>query len=171
MKKEKGHIIRAAIVSSFFILWLGVIGARAAYLQLYKGTWLSNKAAGQYEREMVLPGKRGTIYDSRHQAMAVSIETTSIAAYPAAVEDHARAAADLAPILNLKSKELMRLLGFGTSIRVDETPGHPKQVDAVKKLGLKGVAFLPEHSRFIPTPLWRLKSWDSPASTGRGSKD
>jgi cell division protein FtsI (penicillin-binding protein 3) len=150
MKKEKGHIIRAVIVSSFFMLWLGVIGARAGYLQLYKGTWLSSKAAGQYEREMILPGKRGTIYDSRHQAMAVSIETTSIAAYPAAVEDHARTAADLAPILKMKSKELKLLLASERPFVWIKRQVTPKQVEAVRKLGLKGVSFLPEHSRFYP---------------------
>jgi cell division protein FtsI (penicillin-binding protein 3) len=150
MKKEKGHIIRAVIVSSIFMLWLGVIGARAAYLQLYKGSWLSDKAAGQYEREVVLPGKRGTIYDSRQQAMAVSIETTSIAVYPAAVEDHARAAADLAPLFNLKPKEIKTLLGSNRPFVWIKRQATPKQVTAVKKLGLKGVAFLPEHSRFYP---------------------
>ncbi|RJQ66292.1 MAG: penicillin-binding protein 2 [Desulfobacteraceae bacterium] len=150
MQKPKGHVIRTAVVGSLFMLWLAVIGARAGYLQLYKGAWLSQKAAGQYERELILQGKRGTIYDSRHEAMAVSIETTSIAAYPALVENQPATAAQLAGILNLKPKEVQQQLASARPFVWIKRQATPKQVSAIKKLGLKGIEFLPEHSRFYP---------------------
>jgi cell division protein FtsI (penicillin-binding protein 3) len=150
MRNLKYHGIRAAVVSSFFMLWLSVIGVRAAYLQIYKGDWLSHKAAVQYEREITLNGKRGTIYDSRHEALAVSIETTSIAAYPGMIENKGNAALELARALKLNSKNLSRKLNTKRSFVWIKRPATPKEVAACKKLNLKGIGFLPEHSRFYP---------------------
>lgn len=149
MKKPRAHIVRAAVAGSFFMLWLALIGARAGYLQLFRGPWLSHQAAEQYEHEVILQGKRGTIYDCRHEAMAVSIETTSIAANPALVADHG-AAADLARILKVRVKEIAQLLASDRAFVWIKRQATPKQVAAVKKLGLKGIEFLPEHSRFYP---------------------
>lgn len=150
MKGQNRYSRRVAIVSAVFLLWLGVIGVRSGYLQLYKGAWLSHKAADQYEREMTLQGKRGTIYDCRHEAMAVSIETTSIAGYPGAIENKSRSAADLAKILKCDPKSLKDRLTGGRSFVWIKRQATPKEVAAVKKLGLKGIDFLPEHSRFYP---------------------
>lgn len=150
MKPGKGHIIRAAVAGSFFMLWLAVIGARAAYLQLFQGAWLSHKAAVQYEREVTLQGKRGAIFDSRHEAMAVSIESTSIAANPALVADRAGTARRLAAILNVKPAQMAQQLASERQFVWLKRQATPKQVAAVKQLAVKGIEFLPEHSRFYP---------------------
>lgn len=150
MKTQKHHIVRAALVGGVFMLWLGLIGARAGYLQLYKGSWLSSKAAKQYETQLTLHGKRGTIYDRRHQAMAVSIETTSVAAYPVHIEDKTKAARELAKALHLKHKDVRRQLTQKRAFVWIKRQATPKEVAAVKKLELQGIDFLPAHSRFYP---------------------
>ena len=147
---KKKYTIRAGLVCAAFIVWLVVIGARAGYLQLYRGAWLSTKAAGQYEQELTLLGKRGTIYDARNQAMAVSIETTSLAAYPGKLVDKARAAADLAKVLHLSRKDLLKKFSTDRSFVWIKRQATPKETAAVRKLNIKGVDFLPEHSRFYP---------------------
>ena len=146
----KRPVLRTAVIGGFFIFWLVLVGARAGYLQLYRGAWLSQKAAGQYEKELTLQGKRGTIYDARHQAMAVSIETTSLAAYPAMIEDVDKAAAALAGELNQKRNDLRRKLTSKRSFVWLKRQATPKETAAVRKLNLKGVDFLTEHSRFYP---------------------
>jgi cell division protein FtsI (penicillin-binding protein 3) len=168
MKTEKRHKIRAAVMSSFFLLWLAVIGARAGYLQLYKGDWLSRKAAGQYERELTISGKRGAIYDSRHEVMAVSVETTSIAAYTTHVEDKTRTAASLAKILRLNAKALKRELSSDRPFVWIKRQATPKEVAAVKKLGLKGIDFLSEHSRFYPNTTLAAQVLGFTGIDGRG---
>lgn len=147
---KKKYTIRAGLVCAAFIVWLAVIGARAGYLQLYRGAWLSTKAAGQYEQELTLLGKRGTIYDARNQAMAVSIETTSLAAYPGKLVDKARAAADLAKVLHLSRRDLLKKFSTDRSFVWIKRQATPKETAAVRKLNIKGVDFLPEHSRFYP---------------------
>jgi cell division protein FtsI (penicillin-binding protein 3) len=168
MKTEKRHKIRASIVSSFFLLWLAVIGIRAGYLQLYKGDWLSRKAAGQYERELTISGKRGAIYDSSHEVMAVSVETTSIAAYTAHVEDKSKAAAGLAKVLRLNAKVLKRELSSDRPFVWIKRQATPKEVAAIKKLELKGIGFLSEHSRFYPNTTLAAQVLGFTGIDGRG---
>jgi len=132
------------------MLWLTVIGARSAYLQIHKGSWLSDKAAGQYERELTLRGKRGAIYDRRHEAMAVSIETTSVAVNPTLLANREQAAVKLAKALHLKPSAVRKHLAGKRSFAWIKRQATPKEVAAVKKLGLPGIALLPEHSRFYP---------------------
>lgn len=151
-KKPDRKNLRATLVASLFFLWLLAVGARAGYLQLYKSTWLSDKAAGQYETELTLVGKRGTIYDCNHQAMAVSLETTSVAVYPRSFQgkDAKPHAARIAKALNMKAGEVTKLLTSKKSFVWLKRQATPKEVAAVKELKLKGIDYLPEHSRFYP---------------------
>ncbi len=150
MKTAKLHTIRVALVSGCFLLWLVVIAAAAGYQQLYKSAWLSHKAKVQYAQELTINGKRGAIYDSRHEVMAVSVETTSIAAYASKIKDKSTAAVQLAKALGLNAKEIKRNLNSGRPFVWIKRQATPKQVAAVRQLGLKGVDFLPEYSRFYP---------------------
>ncbi len=131
------------------MLWLAAIGVRAGYLQLCRGEWLSNKAVGQVEEKVTVFGKRGAIYDARHKAMAVSIETPSVAAYPASIEDKA-AAAKLAKALGLKRSDVQRKLTNGRRFVWLKRQATPREAEAVRALNIKGVDFLPEHTRFYP---------------------
>lgn len=151
-KKPQRHAIRAAVVGVLFMFWLALVGARAGYLQLYQGTWLSDKAAGQYEQEQSLRGKRGTIYDRNHQAMAVSIETTSVAAYPPLFknEQKHKAAVAIAKALHLKTADIKALLSAKPSFVWLKRQATPKEVAAVKALNYKGIDYLSEHARFYP---------------------
>jgi cell division protein FtsI (penicillin-binding protein 3) len=137
-------------VLTLFFLWIAAIGVRTGYLQIYKSEWLSKKAADQYEQELILKGKRGTIYDCNHEAMAVSIETTSIAAYPGMIENKSRTASNLARILNRKQATLLKALNSKRSFVWLKRKATPNQVAAVRQLKIKGIDFLPEHSRFYP---------------------
>jgi cell division protein FtsI (penicillin-binding protein 3) len=150
MKTKQRHNLRAVVVGVMFFLWFGVIGVRAGYVQIYNGTWLSHKAADRYERELTIQGKRGTIYDRRHEAMAVSIETTSVAAYPGLIEDKGKAAADLAKVFKVDVKTIQQRLNSGRTFVWIKRQATPREVAAARGLGMRGLGFLPEHSRFYP---------------------
>lgn len=150
MDARKRSARRAAVVGGFFLLWLVAIGVRAGYWQIYRGEWLQDQAVGQVTEELTIRGKRGTIYDARHQAMAVSIETPSIAAYPKSIENKSKAASRLAKALGLKRRAVYRKLISGRHFVWLKRQATPKAADAVKALNLKGVDFLTEHDRFYP---------------------
>ena len=151
-KKPQRHKRRTIIVGCLFILWLSAVGVRAGYLQLFKGPGLSDEAAGQYTRELRLRAKRGTIYDRNHQAMAVSIETTSVAAYPALFADRktSKTIRSLAKALNMTSSAISRQLDSKRSFVWLKRQATPKEVEAVQALELKGIDYLSEHARFYP---------------------
>jgi cell division protein FtsI (penicillin-binding protein 3) len=149
-KPKNRHARRAVFISVLFILWLMAIGGRAAYLQLYRGTWLSQQAADQYEQQLTIQGKRGTVFDALHNVMAVSIETTSVAAYPMLITEKPQAAMKLAKALGMNKKEIQEKLNKRQSFVWLKRQATPKETEAVKKLNLDGVDFLTEHSRFYP---------------------
>jgi cell division protein FtsI (penicillin-binding protein 3) len=149
-KPQKKFASRTAFIGGLFIFWLALIGARAGYLQIYRGAWLSHKAADQYEQELTVQGKRGTIYDAQQQVMAVSIKTTSVAAYPAMITDIPKTAAALSEELRVSRKTILRSLKSGRSFVWVKRQATPKQTDALRRSGLKGIDFIPEHSRFYP---------------------
>lgn len=141
---------RITIIGFVFTALLSAIGAKAGYLQIYQSSWLSKKASAQYERPLKELGKRGTIYDANLREMAVSINATSIAAYPHKIQDKAATAKMLANSLNIDSKILQRRLLANKPFIWVKRQATPKEVNAVKNLNLDCVGFLSETSRFYP---------------------
>jgi len=108
---EKKKIrFRIIIIGSIFSLFFTIITAKAVYLQIFCGPWLSQQAANQYEESFKSSEKRGTIYDTNLKEMAVSVDVTSIAAHPRQIKDARATAKSLAGILKIDSKELIKKL-------------------------------------------------------------
>jgi cell division protein FtsI (penicillin-binding protein 3) len=151
MKKTRNYkALRVTLIGGGFAVWFAVVCFRAGYLQLYRGEWLSSKAVGQVEEKVTVYGKRGTIYDAQHQAMAVSIETPSVAAYPAIMANKSAAAIKLAKALGLRTRAVKHKLTSGRRFVWLKRQANPKEAEAVRALHLKGIDFLPEHTRFYP---------------------
>lgn len=150
MKPPKGSTRRAGFICGLFLLWLAVVGVRAGYWQIYRGEWLQDQAESQVKETLTIRGKRGTIYDARHQAMAVSIETLSVAAYPGRIKDKAKAASRLAKAMGMNRRTIRRKLTSGRHFVWLQRKAMPKVVNAVRALEMPGVDFIPEHKRFYP---------------------
>ena len=149
--KEKKYLrFRVVTIGIFFGLFLGVICAKAAYLQIYRGSWLSQLAADQYEASVKTSGKRGTIYDRKMSELAVSIQVTSIAAYPARLGDPTKTAATLAKSLNLDRSSLQRSFRSKKTFVWVKRQATPREVEKVKELNLGSIGFVPEYNRFYP---------------------
>jgi cell division protein FtsI (penicillin-binding protein 3) len=142
--------LRIAIMGVCFFLLISVICAKAVYLQVFCGSWLSKKAAKQYEKSFVQEGKRGTIYDRDGNELAVSIEGTSIAAYLNQIEDKTSASKALAGILQKDRRKLLKQFQARQGFIWVKRQATPKEVNAIKALGLKGIGFIPEYNRFYP---------------------
>lgn len=142
--------LRIILIGFIFSLFLIIIGAKTVYLQVYCGSWLSQKAAEQYEKSFVSHGKRGTIFDAKHREMAVSIDISSIAAYPQNIKNAAATANTLGKILNINSKDLNRKLKSNKSFIWIKRHVAPGETIAIKTIGLNGIDFIPEHKRFYP---------------------
>lgn len=71
--------------------------------------WM-NKANKQHTTELEISGPRGSIFDARGRAMAVSLPTLAVGIHPNKVKDKSMVAAQLAPILKLKPSEVEQKL-------------------------------------------------------------
>ncbi len=142
--------MRIGIIGVMFIVLILAIGAKAVYLQLFCGSWLSERAANQYATDLVTAGKRGVIYDRNHHQMAVSIGTTSLAAYPSRLQDKGSVASALAKILDISPQRLSKKLNSQRTFVWIKRHVSPKELSEVKSLDLNGLDFIPSYSRFYP---------------------
>jgi len=148
---EKKYIrLRLILIGIVFTMLFGAIGTKAAYLQIFRTSWLSRKAADQYTRDLVKHGRRGTIYDANHIEMAISIDTTSVAAYPRIISDPDRTAGILAKALDLNKRAVKRKLISKRSFVWLKRQVTPKETKAVSALEITGVDFIPAYGRFYP---------------------
>jgi len=142
--------LRVIIIGAIFTFFFIIIGVKAMYLQVFRCSWLSQKAADQYEVSFKSSGKRGTIFDRSLREMAVSIDVTSIAAHPAQIENPKGAAKLLSKALKIDSKMLAKKLKSKKKFVWIKRKVTPKEAEAVKKLNMDGLDFIPEHKRFYP---------------------
>jgi len=141
---------RTLLVAVLFSVFLGVIGGKAAYIQIFQHSRLSQMAADQYVKPVTARGKRGTIYDRRMSELAVSVQATSVAAHPAQITDASKAAAALAPILKRDRRQLLKQLRSRASFVWVKRQATPLEVEKVRALKIAGVGFVPEFTRFYP---------------------
>jgi len=142
--------LRVIIIGAIFTFFFIIIGVKAMYLQVFRCSWLSQKAADQYEVSFKSSGKRGTIFDRNLREMAVSIDVTSIAAHPTQIEDLKSAAKLLSKALQIDHKMLAKKLTSKKKFVWVKRKVTPKEAEAVKKLNMDGLDFIPEHKRFYP---------------------
>ncbi|OQY05236.1 MAG: cell division protein FtsI [Desulfobacteraceae bacterium 4572_123] len=148
---EKKYIrLRLILIGIVFTMLFGAIGTKAAYLQIFRTSWLSSKAADQYTWDLVKQGRRGTIYDANHIEMAVSIDTTSVAAYPRMISDPDRTAGVLAKALDLNKRNVKRKLISKRSFVWLKRQVTPRETNAVSALEITGIDFIPAYGRFYP---------------------
>ncbi|MBW2239158.1 MAG: penicillin-binding protein 2 [Deltaproteobacteria bacterium] len=147
MKQIKFRVI---IVGIAFTLFFAIIGAKAMYLQIFCRSWLSEKAASQYEVSLKSSGKRGTIYDRNLREMAVSIDVTSIAAHPPQIKNPKATAKSLAKALKINRNVLAKRLASEKKFVWIKRKVTPKEAETVRNLNIEGLDFLREHKRFYP---------------------
>ncbi len=133
-------------------LTLLVFGAgKAAWLGVVKAGTLKQAAAVQQESQVVVPARRGTIFDREGTELAVSQPAVTIAATPYIVEDAPGVAARLADVLDRPEDELLRELarrdtGFVYLARKVE----PDTAREVQRMEIAGLEFIPEFDRLYP---------------------
>ena len=147
---------RIGLLFAVFLLCLGAAFARAGWLGVVRASDLREAAAAQQEAVLDVPAPRGTITDARDTVLAVSQPATTVTATPYLVEDPARAARKLAPLLRRPQDELLRDLtrrdtGFVyLARRVPAT-----RARKVRELGIAGLDYVDEYSRTYP------RSWNA----------
>jgi len=142
---------RIGLLFALFLLLLGAATARAAWLGTVKAGPLSDRAVTQQIEDLVVHARRGTISDRNGLDLAVSEDSVTVFAHPFLIDNPARVATRLAPLLGRTQDELLRKLSDRDASFVylrramDASLGHK-----VEQLGIEGIDTVIEPKRTYP---------------------
>jgi cell division protein FtsI (penicillin-binding protein 3) len=142
---------RIGLLFAIFLALLGAATARAAWLGTVGSGELANRAVTQQTEELTVFARRGTITDRNGIELAVSDDSVTVFANPMLIDDPARVAERLAPLLDTPEQELMKLMsdrssGFTYLARKID----PERGEKVEELGIEGLGTVVEPRRSYP---------------------
>lgn len=146
----KGVRIRIILIGALFGVSFAAVTARAYYLQIVEQKRLQKQARLQHQRSIPLTPQRGIIFDSRGQALALSINVDSIYLNSRHIEDSAATAKTLAAALSLPLAEVRDKAASGKGFVWLKRQISPQESAKVRALKLPGVGFVEESRRFYP---------------------
>jgi cell division protein FtsI (penicillin-binding protein 3) len=144
---------RLGVVTVVFLAAFGALGARLVTLQIVESRAYARLAAEQRERVIPFPARRGTIFDRRGEALAISVDLQTVYADPLHVENSVSEAAQLAPVLDRDPEDLARALQGavpGDRFEFLARQVTPEVAEAVEDLDLPGVYLQDEAKRYYP---------------------
>jgi len=142
--------VRIIFLACLLFFCFVLITGRMFQLQVLKKEQLYKLAAQQQHTQIPLLPKRGTIYDSRGNELAVSVEVDSVYADARKVVEVEKTVRELASILQIDRDELKQRLKSHRSFEWIQRKILPKEAEQIRALQLPGVAFLKENRRFYP---------------------
>lgn len=134
-----------------FLLVFLAVAVKAAFLQTVRADELTQLANQQHVQTIEIPARRGTIFDRDGNELAVGEEMKTIYATPYLIEDPARTAQTLAPLLKTDTAQLLEKLadrqsGFVYLARKID----PNVAVEIEKLNIAGLGFVSEEKRRYP---------------------
>jgi cell division protein FtsI (penicillin-binding protein 3) len=136
----------------FFLLFLIFCTVRLIFIQIFNASYLDSIAKKQHNLFLELEPLRGTIYDSNLKSLAVNIPLDSLYAAPNEMCDKDKEAImrQLPAILNLDQSYLKERLYRKKSFIWLARKITPGQSRLIKRLNIKGLAFIKESKRTYP---------------------
>jgi cell division protein FtsI (penicillin-binding protein 3) len=138
------------LVAVFAVVFVAAF-ARVAWLQAVKAQTLDHLATSQHREEVVVPARRGTIFDRLGVQLAFGEPATTVYANPKQIDDPRETAIAVGEALDLDPGKLYPLLedrsrGFVYLARKAD----PEKAEALKSQELTGIGFLSEERRVYP---------------------
>jgi len=127
-----------------------LITGRMFQLQVLKKEQLYKLAAQQQYIQIPLVPKRGTVYDSKANELAVSIEVDSVYADARKIVDMGKTTNALASTLQIDRDELKQRLKSHRSFEWIQRKISSEEAEQIKAFHLPGIYFLKENRRFYP---------------------
>jgi len=158
---------RITLIGAGFAVAALAVVVRAAYVQLYQGTYWRGRAMEQQTVHVALPARRGALFDRNGVALALSQETYGVGVAPKQVRERALIAGRLAAVVGRPRDDLLRLLA---SDRVwAEWPGPYQWTDVAALRGLRGVYLRRRLVRYYPKVDFGAQVVGRVDAEGRGS--
>ena len=106
-KSSKARLKFILFIMSFVAIAL--IG-RLGYLQIFKSEELKKGALEQWTKAIDIKSKRGIIFDRKGKKLAISVNASTIWAYPKEIKDVLKASTTIAEILKLDEEVIYERL-------------------------------------------------------------
>src|SRR5690349_9918162 len=133
-------------------LWALVVLRLVQVQVVQRGAWV-RAAERQQERSIEVAGERGAILDREGRALAVSVPAASAFVDPSRIApggDEAQAARKLATVLDRSEHDIRKQLSRDAEFAWLERRLPLDRRDALDRLAVPGVAFVPESRRAYP---------------------
>ena len=140
---------RIAVVQIAFALGILGIIARAAQLQLFQGERWAQQAQRQRTERVVLPARRGALYDREGVPLAISQEFYHVGVAPNELADRRRSTALLSRHLGVSRAALERDLVSRKRWIYEHGPYPAAQVQPLRKMD--GIHLTGDFQRFYPS--------------------
>jgi len=137
----------AVLVAGLAVVAVLLLG-RSAQLQLVNKGRFEGAALAQARHVVELRGKRGPITDRHGVELAMSLDTETVVADPARIQEPSTVARRLAPLLQLDRAELTRKLSSDRRFVYLRRRVSPRMADAVRAAQAEGVFMITEPKRF-----------------------
>ncbi len=135
-----------------FVLALGfsAVLVRLFNLHVLQAAELTVKADRQHQKTVAIEGARGTIYDRHGKVLAINMEVPSVFGVPTSLDNPARAARYLSPVLQVRADEIERKLRQDRSFVWLARKVDPEQGRRLDHMPLEGIGMVMEGRRFYP---------------------
>lgn len=145
--KARGVFVFYVVLLSFFIVIF-----RLVYLQLFKNKEFQAIAKSQYQEEITLQAKRGSIFDRNGNPLAESLVASSVIANPHQVKDREKAALLLSKSLKISYKNIIEKLSQDTYFVWIARKITEEEAQLIMQQKIEGVEIIKEPTgrRFYP---------------------
>lgn len=142
--------LRVLLVTAGLLFGFILLIARSFQIQFFQWQGWASVANKQVRRNLLFEPRRGDIYDRNGQELAVSIEMESLAGNPRVIEDLKATSRQLSKIIKIRASTIEKKLRQKRAFVWLKHYLSPRQADAVRALGLKGIHFVKEDRRYYP---------------------
>jgi cell division protein FtsI (penicillin-binding protein 3) len=165
----KWTCFRIGLCGMVFLALFIAVARRAYQLQVGpEAIRLRGLAEEQHNRDIEMPPRRGRILDRNGAELASTADVDSIYCNPRMLGDVGQASERLAKVLGLEGNELAQRLGQKRYFAWVKRKVTPEEVEAVRALGLPGMAFVREPRRFYPNRMLAATVMGHSGTDGRG---
>ncbi|MDH3636955.1 MAG: penicillin-binding transpeptidase domain-containing protein [Gammaproteobacteria bacterium] len=139
-------------VLGLLTVFLGLLGARALYLQIFAADYLKAQGNARYLRVVKAAPNRGMILDRNGEVLAVSTPVDSVWAHPATFLAEGHSVSKLAKLLNMSKAKIRKLCRENEHREFVYLKRHlaPELANQVMQLQIPGVDVVREYRRYYP---------------------
>ncbi len=141
---------RLLILFAVFCGWAMLIVGRLVQLQVLEGPRFRQQSEAQQQGYVEVSAKRGDILDRRLEELAISVRADAVFAHPRKVDNPARTADLLAPLLEMPAAEIHRKLTSGTAFTFLKRRVPVEKARQIQTLKLPGIGTQEESARVYP---------------------